>query len=86
MTILYQARKLGREYCRTDGSEHYKGGVEPLDLLMAKDIFEDFAIGNMVKYAVRFRQTRDLDDLKKVSDYAHLLCGAEIIQRGVSDG
>lgn len=34
---VYQARKQGREYCQTEGSEHYKdGGLEPLDLLIAK--------------------------------------------------
>jgi hypothetical protein len=32
----------------------------------------------MIKYATRFKQTRNLDDLKKVSDYAHLLCGLEL--------
>ena len=76
---VYQARKQGREYCQTEGSEHYKdGGLEPLDLLIAKGLIEDFCIGNMVKYAVRFKKTRNKDDLKKVADYTHILCGVEV--------
>jgi len=76
---IYDVRKLGREYCQTDGSAHYKGGgVEPLDLMISKGIIEDFCIGNMVKYATRFKHTRNLEDLKKVSDYSHILAGVEL--------
>ena len=79
MTV-YEARHAGREYCNdTEGSDHYKnGGVEPLDLMIAKGLAEDFCIGNMSKYAFRFKKTRNLEDLKKVSDYAHILCGVEL--------
>ena len=79
MTV-YEARHAGREYCcDTEGSDHYReGGVEPIDLMIAKGIIEDFCIGNMVKYATRFKLTRNLVDLKKVSDYAHILCGVEL--------
>lgn len=77
---VYEARHTGREYCcKTEGSDHYKeGGVEPLDLMIAKGLAEDFCIGNMSKYAFRFKKTRNLEDLKKVSDYAHILCGVEL--------
>lgn len=76
---VYEARKAGREYCQTEGSDHYKeGGVEPLDLAIAKGTVEDFAITNMSKYAFRFKITRNLEDLKKVADYAHILCGVEL--------
>lgn len=77
---VYEARHAGREYCcKTEGSDHYKeGGVEPLDLMIAKGLAEDFCIGNMSKYAFRFKKTRNLEDLKKVSDYAHILCGVEL--------
>lgn len=77
---VYEARHAGREYCcNTEGSDHYKeGGVEPLDLMIAKGMIEDFCIGNMSKYAFRFKKTRNLEDLKKVSDYAHILCGVEL--------
>lgn len=84
MTV-YEARKAGREYCNTEGSKHYKGGgVEPLDLTIAKGLHDGFCIGNIIKYATRFQQTRNLDDLKKVSDYAHILCGVEIMKRNAS--
>ena len=75
---VYQARQKGREYCQTEGSTHYKGGVEPFDLMISKGIAEDFCICNMVKYAIRFKNTRNCDDLKKVADYAHILCGLEL--------
>lgn len=79
MPNIYKIRQKGREYCQTEGSTHYKeGGLEPIDLIIAKDLAEDFCIGNMVKYAIRFKKTRNLEDLKKVSDYAHILCGVEI--------
>ena len=79
---VYEARHAGREYCcKTEGSDHYKeGGVEPLDLMIAKGLAEDFCIGNMSKYAFRFKKTRNLEDLKKVSDYAHILCGIELLK------
>lgn len=81
-TIVYEMRRIGREYCDdTEGSEHYKGGgMEPIDLYAAKGMAEDFFICNMIKYAVRFKKTRNLDDLKKVSDYAHLMTGLEIMR------
>ena len=77
---VYEARHKGREFCnQTEGSDHYKeGGVEPLDLIIAKGMAEDFCIGNMSKYAFRFKKTRNLEDLKKVSDYAQILCGVEL--------
>lgn len=77
---VYEARHKGRDYCcDTEGSEHYKeGGIEPLDLLISKGMIEDFCIGNMLKYATRFKKTRNLVDLRKVSDYAHILCGVEL--------
>lgn len=79
---VYEARQAGREVCHTEGSDHYKeGGLEPIDLLIAKEVFEDFAIGNMVKYAVRFKQTQNIADLKKVADYAHILAGLKHLQK-----
>lgn len=80
MTV-YEARHAGREYCVTEGSEHYKnGGIEPIDLMISKGIIEDFCIGNMIKYATRFKVTHNKNDLKKVSDYAHILCGVELLK------
>ena len=90
-------RKMGREYCQTEGSAHYvkireTNGIDAIEVAMANGIFEDFAITNMVKYALRFKHTRNLDDLKKVSDYSHILAGVELekqgreIKTGVCDG
>lgn len=82
-SLIYSIRAKGRTYCQTEGSAHYKDGdIEPLDLMLSKGIIEDFCIGNIVKYAIRFKKTRNLEDLKKVSDYAHILTGAELNKRG----
>lgn len=80
---VYTARHAGREYCNdTEGSEHYKHGeIEPLDLMLSKGIAEDFCIGNMIKYATRFKVTRNTADLRKVSDYAHILCGSVLLKQ-----
>jgi hypothetical protein len=83
MPNTYDYRATGREYCnKTEGSAHYKGGsVEPLDLIAAKEMAEGFCIGSIIKYAARFPKTRNLDDLKKVADYAHILCGIELTKK-----
>lgn len=76
---VYEARHAGREYCNTEGSKHYKGGdVEAMDLITSLGLQDGFCLGSMIKYSARFNQTRNLDDLKKVSDYAHILCGVEM--------
>ena len=73
---VYEARKLGIEFCETTGSDHYKrGGVEPMDLAIAQGTAEDFCLVSILKYAGRFKDTRNLNDLKKAADYAHILCG-----------
>ena len=77
---IYEIRKAGREYCQTEGSEHYKAvdKLEPIDLIIAKGLAEDFCLANIIKYASRFKQTQNLEDLKKVSDYSHILCGVKL--------
>ena len=83
--------KYGRDHCNgTEGSEHYKEGgegAEPIDLMMAmgKDTAEGFFLGNIIKYAKRFKKTRDLNDLVKISDYAHLMCGLEIYTTKINE-
>lgn len=47
-------------------------------MAMGKDTAEGFFLGNIIKYAKRFKKTRNLNDLVKISDYAHLMCGLEI--------
>jgi len=75
-------REIGEDYCKTNGSEHYQeirnnGGIDAIEIAILNNTFEDFAITNIVKYILRFKKTRNIEDLKKVSDYAHLLCGVE---------
>jgi hypothetical protein len=81
MFNVYDARHTGREYCcDTEGEDHYKGGIEPMDLILAKGFDEGFCIGSVIKYVTRFAVTRNLKDLKKASDYVHIICGATILR------
>ena len=77
---IYDIRKAGREFCQTEGSEHYKAvdKLEPIDLIIAKGFIEDFCLANIIKYASRFKQTQKLEDLRKISDYANILCGVKL--------
>ena len=77
---IYDIRKAGREYCQTEGSEHYKteDKVEPIDLIIALGHGEGFCIGSIIKYAARFKRTQNLDDLKKASDYSQILVGCKL--------
>lgn len=80
MNNIYEIRKAGREYCQTEGSEHYKAvdKLEPIDLIIAKGLAEDFCLANIIKYASRFKQTQKLEDLRKISDYSQILVGVKL--------
>ena len=61
LNIIDEARQAGKEYCQTEGSEHYieireKEGIDAIEIAMVNGIFDDFAIVNIVKYALRFKQ------------------------------
>lgn len=83
MTV-YEARHAGRKFCcDTEGSEHYKSSeIEPMDLFISKGTHEDFCLDSIVKYAIRYKTTRNLADLKKISDYSHILSGVELLKQG----
>ena len=82
MFSVYDARHKGIEYCQTEGSDHYKeNGIEPIDLIMSTGYDEGFFLGNVIKYATRYKRTHNLEDLKKCADYAHLACGAELLRQ-----
>lgn len=76
-------RELGKEFCNTEGSQHYKeireeNGIDAIEIAILNNTFEDFAITNIIKYILRFKRTRNIEDLRKISDYAHILCGVEM--------
>ena len=75
MMNVYEARQKGRAYCQTEGSEHYKGEVEPMDLIISLGLAEGFCRGSAIKYISRFGVTRKPADLRKAADYLHILCG-----------
>jgi hypothetical protein len=77
-----EARHNGRRFCKTAGSEHYRqGAIEPLDLIIALGLAEDHCLASIIKYAARFKVTGDLEDLKKIADYAHILCGVKLAEK-----
>ncbi len=60
------------------GNEHYKSGeVEPIDLYKSGDMLQDFAIGNIIKYAFRNRRSTgkpiNPKDVEKIIHYAQML-------------
>lgn len=85
-SIVYELRSRGKEFCDTDGSEHYKHTkIEPMDIIVEEGMLLDFCLANIIKYAARYKKDLNtkkkidcLDNLKKVADYAHILCGYEI--------
>ena len=85
---VYYFRHLGQQFCKTEGSEHYKAEheIEPIEVTIQHGLAEGFCLGNIVKYALRFKVTKNLNDLKKVADYAHILCGVKIHLNKTSKG
>lgn len=59
--------------------EHYKvGGMEVIDILQAKltpEQFEGFLLGNVFKYAFRYRHKNGTEDLQKSQWYLNKLIG-----------
>ena len=74
---------------KSNGSEHYKtGGTEPVDLYAAGNMFHDFALCSIVKYAFRSRREMNLEtdllikNLEKIIDYAQkLIAGLKTTKR-----
>ena len=79
---VYEARAAGREYCRTKGSDHYMlpGGTEPMDLIISLGYAEGFCLASIIKYAARYGESGNPEDLKKIADYAHILCGVQLAE------
>jgi len=68
---------------KKNGSSHYKTqGVEPVDLYASGNMFHDFALCSIVKYAFRSRREMNLEtsliikNLEKIIDYAQKLIAA----------
>jgi hypothetical protein len=62
---------------KQNGSEHYKTGrTEPIDLYLSGDMFQDFALASIIKYAFRSRKDQYLTaekfntNMDKIIDYA----------------
>ena len=78
---VYEARRRGEEYCQTNGSDHYiLPGVEPMDLIISLGYAEGFCLASIIKYAARYGESGNPEDLKKIADYAHILCGVQMAE------
>lgn len=76
---VYEARRRGKEYCQTEGSDHYiLPGVEAMDLIISLGYAEGFCLASIIKYAARYGESGNPEDLKKIADYAHILCGVQL--------
>jgi hypothetical protein len=62
------------EELRLEGSEHYRGVAQPIDIYKSKGVFKPFALCSIIKYATR-NLDKDLNpnDIKKIIHYAELL-------------
>lgn len=84
---VYEARDLGREYCQTQGSDHHiQPGPEAMDLIIACGYAEGFCLASIIKYAARYGETGNPEELKKIADYAHILCGVRLAEDGEGEG
>lgn len=60
---------------KNNGSEHYKtgGNTEPIDLYVAGEMFHDWAIASIIKYAFRSRKSEPLELHKFQSNMAKII-------------
>lgn len=49
--------------------DHYKGKVEPIDLIESIGSLEPFCQGNIIKYVSRYKKKNGLEDLLKAQYY-----------------
>lgn len=63
--------------------EHYKGVVEPIELIEAQGL--GFHEGNIVKYVTRWQKKGGLHDLEKAKWYIERLIVLHSLRRGDSD-
>ena len=84
---VYEARERGREHCQTDGSDHYiQPGPEAMDLIISLGYAEHFCLASIIKYAARYGEGGNVEDLKKIADYAHILCGVRLAEKDEEGG
>lgn len=60
---------------RQEGGDHYKGKVEPWDIIIAWGL--GFLDGNALKYIARWRKKGGVEDLKKARHYLDKLIEVE---------
>jgi hypothetical protein len=86
MKYKYQEDKVLQwltEYVESTYSKHYKGDIQPTEMIFSANHGEGFCIGNIIKYASRWgkKNGKNIDDLYKVIHYAIILIGMTEAER-----
>lgn len=63
------------EELKNEGSEHYRGKAQPIDIYKSKGVFTPFALASIAKYAIRNMDRPELNekDIEKIIHYGMLL-------------
>lgn len=60
-----------------DNSDHYRGEIEPIDVIEEMGDLPAFCRSNIIKYVMRYRDKDGKKDLLKAQDYLQQLIDAE---------
>ncbi len=74
---------------KEQGSAHYKTGeVEPIDLYVAGQMFHDYAVSSIIKYAFRSRRSEPLESAKFAQNMDKIIDLAQKLKAfyGVKEG
>ena len=63
---IYKIRKKGVELCKTEGTEHYYNEIEPIELIFALGYGKGFCLGNVIKYAARYKGPKQKSIVEKM--------------------
>jgi hypothetical protein len=68
------------------GSAHYKtASTECIDLYRSGDMFHDFALASIIKYAFRSRREENIDTATLVKNLDKIIHYAELLKASVED-
>ena len=82
---ITKLREIGFENLKSNllTPKHYSNdeNIMPLDLILANGYLEEFCLGNIIKYASRFKTTQKINDLVKIIDYTLILYGYRLLNK-----
>lgn len=74
-------RRVGNMLSNTEGSSHYIQDIQSIELIESNGDLQPFALSSIIKYATRYKKTKNSKDLIKIIDYAKILLGYVEIAR-----